>query len=58
VTISIGFAQLRTDDTSQSLIERANNRLYAAKRQGRDRVICEKAEPHTNPETTPPAQVA
>jgi hypothetical protein len=49
---------LRTDDTSQSLIERANNRPYAAKRQGRDRVICEKAEPRTNPETTPPAQVA
>jgi diguanylate cyclase len=41
VTISIGVALLRTDDTSQSLIERADNRLYAAKPQWRDRVICE-----------------
>jgi diguanylate cyclase len=41
VTISIGVALLRTDDTSQSLIERADNRLYAAQRQWRDRVICE-----------------
>ena len=43
VTISIGIALLRTDDTSQSLIERADNYLYAAKRQRRDRVICETA---------------
>jgi ribosomal protein L36 len=45
VTIPIGVALLRTDDTSQSLIEHADNCLYAAKRQGRDRVICE-----SNPE--------
>ena len=43
VTISIGVAPLRTDDTPQSLIELANNCLYAAKRQRRDRVICETA---------------
>jgi GGDEF domain-containing protein len=30
----IGVVLLRTDDTSQSLIERADNCLYAAKRQG------------------------
>jgi diguanylate cyclase len=61
VTISIGVALLRTDDTSQSLIERADNRLYAIKRQGRDRVICEtapEAETRTNPEATPPVRVA
>jgi GGDEF domain-containing protein len=46
VTISIGVALLRTDDTSQSLIERADNCLYAVKRQGRDRVNCE-TEPRT-----------
>jgi len=41
VTISIGVAILRPGDTSQSLIERADNCLYAAKRNGRNRVICE-----------------
>jgi diguanylate cyclase len=52
---------LRTNDTSQSLIERADSCLYAAKRQGRDRVICEtnpEAEPRANPEAAPPARVA
>jgi diguanylate cyclase len=60
VTISIGVALLRTDDTSQSLIERADNRLYAAKRQWRDRVICEtdpEAELRGGPEAAPPARV-
>ena len=46
VKISIGVALLRTDDTSQSLIERADNCLHAVKRQGRDRVNCE-TEPRT-----------
>jgi diguanylate cyclase len=41
VTISIGVTLMRTDDTSQSLIERADNCLHAVKRQGRDRIICE-----------------
>jgi ribosomal protein L36 len=42
-------------------LQRADNCLYAVKRQGRDRVICEtdpEAEPRTNPEATPPAWVA
>jgi diguanylate cyclase len=47
VTISMGVALLRTDDTAQSLIERADNCLYAAKRSGRNRVICE-----TDPEAS------
>jgi diguanylate cyclase len=54
VTISVGVALLRADDTSQSLIERADQCLYAAKRNGRNRVICEsdaeasqQAEPAT-----------
>jgi diguanylate cyclase len=41
VTISMGVATLRTGDTCQSLIERADACLYAAKRSGRNRVICE-----------------
>jgi diguanylate cyclase len=41
VTVSIGVAALRQGDTAQSLIERADNCLYAAKRCGRNRVMCE-----------------
>ncbi len=41
VTISIGVALLRAADTTQSLIERADECLYTAKRNGRNRVISE-----------------
>ena len=41
VTISIGVALLRPNDTPHSLIERADSCLYAAKRAGRNRIICE-----------------
>ena len=56
VTISIGVAALRKTDSVQSLIERTDACLYAAKRHGRNRVMCE-----TDPEVTSagaPAQVA
>jgi len=56
VTISIGVGTLRKDDTPQSLIERADACLYAAKRNGRNRVICE-ADPEVAPSNTA-AQVA
>jgi len=41
VTISIGVATLGNGDTAQTLIERADACLYAAKRSGRNRVISE-----------------
>jgi diguanylate cyclase len=41
ITVSIGVATLHAGDTPQSLIERADGCLYAAKHNGRNRVICE-----------------
>jgi diguanylate cyclase len=43
VTISVGVAVLRSDDTPQTLIERADACLYAAKRNGRNQVVAENA---------------
>jgi diguanylate cyclase len=53
VTISVGVATFRRGDTIQSLIERADRCLYAAKRNGRNRVICE-----TDPEASPASATA
>jgi diguanylate cyclase len=47
VTISVGVAALQPGDTAQSLIARADACLYAAKRHGRNRVVCE-----TDPEVS------
>ena len=41
VTVSVGVATLGKSDTAQSLIERADGCLYAAKRAGRNRVVSE-----------------
>jgi diguanylate cyclase len=49
VTISVGVAMLRPDDTPQSLIERADNCLYAAKRNGRNQVVGESDPVAANP---------
>ena len=49
VTISAGVAVLSPRDDADSLIERADACLYAAKRNGRNRVICE-ADPEYQPE--------
>jgi diguanylate cyclase len=55
VTVSIGVAALRQGDCAQALIERTDACLYAAKRTGRNRVVCD-----TDLEATIPrhAQVA
>jgi diguanylate cyclase len=41
VTISVGVSMLKAGDDTDALIERADACLYAAKRNGRNRVICE-----------------
>ncbi len=48
VTVSVGVSMLQPGDDSHSLIERADACLYAAKRNGRNRVICE-ADPEYSP---------
>jgi diguanylate cyclase len=50
VTISVGVSMLKPGDDTDSLIERADACLYAAKRNGRNRVICE-ADPEYVAET-------
>jgi diguanylate cyclase len=41
VTISVGVSMLKQGDNTDALIERADACLYAAKRNGRNRVVCE-----------------
>ncbi len=43
VTVSIGVAQLNADENSNSFIDRADKYLYAAKENGRNRVVAKKS---------------
>src|SRR5262245_53918464 len=54
VTISLGVATLHKGDTAQTLIARADACLYAAKRNGRNRVICETDPEFSNTGVTEP----
>jgi len=50
VTVSCGVAEVREDDTVDSVVDRADKALYLAKRSGRNRVMSEKdlpAEPES-----------
>ncbi|MGJ5179682.1 diguanylate cyclase [Bradyrhizobium oligotrophicum] len=47
VTISVGVSMLRAGDDTDALIERADGCLYAAKRNGRNKVVCESDPEYT-----------
>ena len=54
VSISLGIAQARDDDSVNSLIERADAALYAAKLAGRDCVRVESRERHARSDALSP----
>lgn len=41
VTLSVGVTESRTDDTPASILERVDQRLYAAKKAGKNRITAD-----------------
>ena len=54
ITVSIGVTEHTPGDDADSMLERADNALYAAKRAGRDRVEVMEAPPEALTTTTAP----
>jgi len=52
ITLCVGISSLAPDDSVQSLIERADERLYLAKRVGRNRVESDFSAPASDAETS------
>ena len=46
-TVSIGVAELRSNDTPETLVRRADSALYAAKRSGRNKVMSDEGVAQT-----------
>jgi len=44
ITASIGISQYRDGDTRESLLNRADQAMYTAKKSGRNRICLEKGE--------------
>ena len=40
ITVSVGVATLQSEETPKAFVERADEAMYAAKRAGRNRVVC------------------
>jgi diguanylate cyclase len=58
VTASFSVARLRPDETAADLLQRVDQRLYEAKRKGRNCVAAESADEDSPSETRPQRRVA
>ncbi len=53
ITVSVGVAQYRSDESIRSILERVDKALYAAKHAGRNRVAIAPPEPDATPMVIP-----